>query len=151
MFLLWYYSFYINNLFPPKDVLEVLSDNYISLADGKALLHLRNKGDTTIIITGLKIKGVELIGKANLGSTIGLFGNGIWIDKKANKIGLNVGGEGFIILDLNDIVNGMIKGEKYTLLIYMEKHGIIIVELLATTSINKTIQGSSWRLHLLRI
>ena len=48
----------------PKDVLEVLLDSYISLADGKALLHLRNKGGTAIIITGLEIKDVEIIRKA---------------------------------------------------------------------------------------
>ena len=132
-------------------LLEVLADSYISLIDKKALLHLRNTGDAGIVITCFEIEGIGQVEEADLGDTIGLFGNGVWIDKRTNEVGLNAGGEGYIILNLGNMTSKMTKGEVYTLLIHTKVHGTfkayliakvspILTRTLQTITITKTIQ-----------
>ena len=115
------------------NVLEVLPDSYISLVDGKVLLHLRNRANEAIVIKEFEIEDMGRVRRVNLGSTIGLFGSGIWLDKRMGEIGLNIGGEGFIILDLNDIANKLVEDKSYVLLIYTRTHGIFRVTLTAKT------------------
>jgi len=115
------------------EVLKVMEDSFISLIDGKVLLHLKNVGAEAVVITGFEIKGIGSLKKVDLGSSIGLFGNGIWIDRNTGEVGLNVGGEGFIILDLSNAIHNMTNGEIYTLLIYIKNHGIFRAHLKAMT------------------
>ena len=115
------------------EVLEVVEDSFISLIDGGAILHLRNVGDEGVVITGFVIKGFGTPRCVDLGDSIGLFGNGIWIDRNTGEVGLNVGGEGFVILDLSNAIRNMTDGEIYTLLIYTKNHGIFKAYLKAIT------------------
>ncbi|MCD6340581.1 MAG: hypothetical protein J7L51_01335 [Desulfurococcales archaeon] len=115
------------------EVLEVMEDSFISLIDGKALLHLRNVGAEGVVITGFEIKGFSPLEKVDLGDSIGLFGNGIWIDKSTGEVGLNVGGEGFVIIDLSNATRKMADGGIYTLLIYTKNHGMFKAYLKAMT------------------
>jgi len=64
---------------------------------------------------------------------MGLFGNGIWIDRSTGEIGLNVGGEGFIILDLGNAAHDMDEGRIYTLMMYTKSHGVLKAYLKAKT------------------
>jgi len=114
---------------------EVMEDSFISLIDRKALLHLKNMGAEGVVITGLEIEGFAPLEKVDveLGDSMGLFGNGIWIDRRTGEIGLNIGGEGFIILDLGNVVHDMDEGGVYTLIIYTKNHGVLKACLKAKT------------------
>jgi len=113
------------------EVLMVEEDSFISLVDGKALLHLRNVNQEGVVMKRFEIEGLGPVEAVDLGSSIGLFGNGIWLDRRTEEVGLNVGGEGYVILDLSNIVHKMIEDKIYTLLIYTKGQGVIEVQLKA--------------------
>lgn len=93
---------------------------------------VRNRGNTAVVIIGFEFEDVAYIEKTGWVSATGLFGNGLSYDELTGEIRLNVGGEGFIILDLNGIMKEMTEGEKYTILIRTRDHGIFKAELTAT-------------------
>ena len=58
-----------------------------------------------------------------------MHGNGVWVDRRTGEVGINVGGEGFIILELSGI--GLVEGREYTLFIYTKDDGVLRVHLRA--------------------
>ena len=108
--------------------LVVLDDSFISTSDGKAVLHVENRGREAVVLVGFELEG-RPIEDMQLGDAMELHGNGVWMDRRTGEVGINVGGEGFIILELSGI--GLVEGREYTLLIYTKDDGVLRVHLRA--------------------
>jgi len=121
----------LSNYVHSEEVFMIEEDSFISLVDGKAILHLKNVEQKGVVIKRFEIEGLGSVKAVELGSSIGLHGNGIWLDRRTGEVGLNVGGEGYVILDLSNVVHKMVENKTYTLLIYTENHSVFRVQLKA--------------------
>ncbi|RLI00904.1 hypothetical protein DRO31_07745 [Candidatus Bathyarchaeota archaeon] len=114
-----------------EEALVIEENSFISLIDDKAILHLRNVYRKGIVVKRSKVEGLDLVEAVDLGSFIGLSNNGLWLDRRAGDVGLNIGDEGYVNLDLSNIVHKMAENKTYTLFIYTGYHNVIRVQLKA--------------------
>ena len=104
-------------------VLIVLPESYISLADGVAVLHLKNEGKAAIVLSRVKVEGVGEATDLKVWA-----GDGIWVNSESGEVGLNVGGEGYIMVDLDGLTARVAEGQNYTLLIFTREGRVFKAE-----------------------
>jgi len=111
-------------------VLALLPDSHICTKAGALVLHVENDGSVGIAFTKfeiLELGRVELYVK----DVASLSGNGIWIDRDQQVIGLDIGGVGYIALDLGNYTEAVKPGNEYTVITHTRDHGIAKIRLRA--------------------